>query len=607
MSGIPLVTAFTLTIEGWLDQSGEPLTYSVSYIIDKPGSSISTLISDFSPHEVYQFYLPNEEEVIISITMKGAPDCTWNFNLTVTLTPNNVQSQLDATTNLLQTIVSSNSDLAQNLNFLSEQIIKNDQLLACDNNPACQNNNLDSYVCQNSTSTEVCSRHGFCLNGTCQCNSGYYLPDCSMNQSIYSQQLTYRQSLISQTIDLITSLESNMNATTLESILKLLYAATKDPYQNDNSTLLQTLSALNKSLEIMQDLNSSNNLTNSLQEFVNTLSNIIEYVHINDCGMKTNFSSLAINDTSSMISMIADLSLRDASVNQPIIFNSKMLYIYAILINNNQLSNLVIALDPRYPQLQFGTVQNSSSLPNTLAVEYTYLKKDPLSCNNTPSTNFMLEIKNGETFQPIGVSVPVKVTYSSKNFNNIQCPSTNDDDEICEQSTSFNGDTVCSCKDISIFDVKAQLINIYKNSQLYQLNLKNLRELFTHPPYNRWSFWVAIGSSLGVVITWVIVNTINKNFCMVDKITKEREVQRSNPTRGNKRKKTVPKKYNWCYKIFVAVMVTHPFFNIFTYNDPMITKTFRAMLFYLRTMILLGLSAAFAPSDPEVIFSTLYL
>ena len=233
--------------------------------------------------------------------------------------------------------------------------------------------------------------------------------------------------------------------------------------------------------------------------------------------------------------------------------------------------------------------QSLQGLPSTVAVSYTYLKKNLINCNSaSPPTNFTLAIKDPKTQIPITIDASVQVVYPKQYFPNTQCPS----ETSCSSRQDSNGNAVCSCNSMSIFDVKDQLESLFENSELNQINLGNLRELFANPPYKRWSFWVIIGYSIGLIFSWIIIRFVCGSYCIIKNI-RRRIIQNM--------KDKVPTKFNCCYKAFVAIIVSHPLLSIYIYKDKDLTKSVRALLYHMRTMILLGSSAAFAPSSPQVI------
>ena len=366
--------------------------------------------------------------------------------------------------------------------------------------------------------------------------------------------------------------------------MDILTELTSNPYLNNNATITTVIDALNQTLQAMNNLlNSSTDLSTTIEQAAGVLSNVIKFVTQSDCGISTTFSSQALNSSYSLIGELSDLSIKISNqTGDPQRIDTGSFLLYSILLNSSQLSNYVINASDNAPAVTLGTVNNASALPDIVSLSYIYMKQDPQACNkiasSNPPTAVTLQIKNGETFEPITVSVPVKVTYPASVFKNLEC------EEGCSESKDSSGNPTCECSDISYFDIKNQLANIYKNSMLSQITADNLKLLFTNPPYTKWSFWVTICYSGGLLLFLIFGN---RKYCILQKIMTEKA---ANPN----------KKYSRKYQLFVAVIVTHSFINFFVYANPSISKRYRALLYYLRVMVLLGFSAVFAPSDSEV-------
>ena len=474
------------------------------------------------------------------------------------------------------------------LELFVEALTANSSLTCGQNNQLC--NGSSNYTCNSNSNS--CSGNGVCSNGQCQCNSGFYLADCSMDQAGYDRQSAYRQALITLAANEISSIDSNSDFSKLTDLLESIDSLTQDPTLSNNVTLALALSAVNQSLNIMNSsFSSGQNTTSAIQKAADIISNVFTQISVTDCGLSTNFSSEAVNQSYYILDKLSDLSLRDASMNQQQIVQTSSFLVYSVLVAKSQLANLTIAPSDSTPALTITADQDLKGLPSTVAVSYIYLNRNLLNCNSSsPPTNFTLEVKDGKTFQPIKVAASVQVLYPRKYFPDATCPSASS----CERSQSSNDDVICGCEDLALFDIKGQLANIYKSSQLYQLNLQNFIALFTHPPYKRWSFWVAIGYSIGLILAWIIINTVNAKFCVI------RNIHRKYIRNAKEKKQTT---FNWCYKLFIIVVMIHPFSSVFVYVDKEITKSLRALVYYLRVMILLGFSAVFPPNDPQVLFS----
>jgi hypothetical protein len=244
------------------------------------------------------------------------------------------------------------------------------------------------------------------------------------------------------------------------------------------------------------------------------------------------------------------------------------------MVNTSNLSNFTIAPDSAAPAITFGNF-TGQNVPNSVAITYTY-SMNKQGCTNNPSPDFTLEVKDPVSLQPLqNFNVPISVVYSKSTFGNIQCTETG-----CQATTDSNGNTVCACSDISVFGVKDQLARIYQNSELRYLTINNLLDALSHPPYTKWSFWVIIGYSIWLLLTWIIVRTVNKNYCIIKK-TKERRRREKNNTS------------NFCCNVGILFIIAHPLIGIYVYKDQAISKSFRALLYYQRSMLILAYSAIF--------------
>ena len=505
---------------------------------------------------------------------------------------------LDQTLNFSQSALI--NVLPNAINTLSDQISMNDQIII---NASTSGVDESSFTCRSSSGVSMCSQHGICdLNSQkCKCSSGYYYVDCSMNETAYNQQLSYREKLIEYASAAYTPIKTDIyseepNMAGLLSILTLLNAVTEEPYLNSNKTLSTVYTFLDDIINFMQSMDvTTTSISAHIQQAAEVISNVLNQVTVTDCGVSTEFSSQAINNSYSMIGELSDLSLKDYNpTNAPETVRTDLFVLYSTLIDSSNLSGLTVAPDSNAPQVKFGAVNNSASpnLPDTLALSYIYLKKDPTSCIDTPPTNFTLEIKDGKTFQPVKVVVPIQVTYPRDIFKNDICPSSTG----CEKSADSSGNTVCSCEDISIFDVGSQLANIYRNSQLNKLNLENFKKIFTTAIFSKWSFWAAVICTGWLATTWAIVLTCNKHYCIIKRLRAAalREKIAKNPSKN---------RLSLSYKSLLILFATHPLMSIFMIIDPRISKAFRALLYYLRVMIVLGYSAIFARKDQPVSFT----
>ena len=576
--GTPLVTAFTLSVDGWLDSYGGPLTYAVSYIKPSPYSPEPVEISDFSSDTQFTFHLPSISNVAIWVTMKNGYGCLTNVSTNITLAVSGVPSGI----NLMQTAASLPSDLLSTgsqsfLNALLDQISIANQLLVCgSSSPTSVCNSSTVTVCQSGSD---CSGQGSCVSNRCQCNPGYFLSNCGMSQPDHDSQLQYQQSLLDQ---IATVLNTNMSTQTMTNMLTLMNTLTQNPYLGDNSTLTTTLNSLNLTFQFMDALIKSNSTNNSelesaLQEAANIISNSLNQITQLDCGLWSNFSLGALNSSYALLQELSEISLKAAnSTNATSNFSTSAFQMISGIYNLSQMNNLNINASDSAPQAQLGNITNLQDLPPSIALTYIYLNQDPTSCEKTPSTDFVLQFQDPNTWESISVNTSVTVTYPKSIFKDIICK------YGCSKEKDSQGNSMCSCVDVSVFDIKNQLGLLYENSNFKLITLDNIADIFKAPLYREWAFWVGVIATLGLISALIIVNTINKDFCIVERCSLSRD-------KGSFR--------SW-KKAKIYAMVFHPILNIFCYKCVNgISKGYRALLYYVRVMALLGTSAIFMKDE----------
>ena len=574
IGGIPLSTSFSLSIQGWTPKNGgSSLLYLVSYSINGSIEN-AVLISDFSSVTQSSFYLPNTSYVTIIVTIKEVPSgCLTNISTQVSLSTQSAsfETALSTTTTFAKTVLSEVS--TSSINILAGQISLIDSQLA---GSSSENGNCSLSV------TVQCSNHGICNTNRsmCECYEGYYLADCSMTEEEYNQQLEYRQILVNFASSALLNASSSADINTINSVLHLMNVLTQDPFLNNNATLPTALDSVKTSISMLKSLSSGDNLTTAIENMVGILSNVQNQISASDCAMATTFSSEATNQTYQYLDELSNLILQDLSVGQENVIKTSNLILYSASVDTNNLTNFTIAPDSAVPKITFGDTSGQNIASSSVAITYIYSKSKD-GCTNNPKRDFVIEVKDGSSLQPLqNLKIPINVFYDVSVFGNIRCP-----EPECQETKDAGGNTVCSCNDISIFDVKSQLAKIYQNSQLRYLTINNLLDIFRNPPYTKWSFWVIIGYSIGLIVTWIIVNTINKNYCIIAKTRERRKTQKY-------------KNFNFCKTACFIFLMAHPLVGIFVYKDRAISKSFRALLYFQRAMIILAYSAVFA-SDPS--------
>ena len=450
------------------------------------------------------------------------------------------------------------------------------QLLVCKNiflntDVPASSDPTESITCSSSAD---CSGHGTCIEGRCLCFTGYFLSDCSLSQAITDLQNQYRQQLLDKVMSTISTNGFDMNSIT--SMAYLLDTSIQVPTLNYNETLDAALDGVNQMIQLMNASLGSTllNYASAIQATANTISDALNTIIQQDCGLWNNFSIRALNRS---FDLLQDLSMVSLMNEGPISsypqtnITTKLYSMISGVYDRSQLNNLELYADDESPEIQLGTLRNEEDLPMLIALNYIYLKRDPLTCSETPPpTNFTLQFYDASDWQPVSPNTSVTVTYPKQSFGKVVCS-----EDCIQKPENARGDSVCTCNDISIFDVGRQLSRLYEQSNLKLLTLSNIADIFTSPIYLEWAFWVAVAFLLWLIITLVIVNTCNKNYCLVKYLKRSGSL-------------------NSCTTFFIFLAVMHPFFNIYFYrNDRTSSKSFRALFYFVRNMALLGTSAIF--------------
>ena len=577
--GLPLSTSYSASLTGWVSQNGGTLSYALEYIKATPLSSDPVQISDFSVDTQYDFYLPYTSIATIRATILDESSCSKNVSIDVTLnlSPPNGTDLLQTAKSFLNLISLAEAPTSA-MNVLVDQINIANQLLLCAND-------LDSSKC-NATqmmscgTSGTCSNHGICTQLGCVCNEGYYLRDCSLERFEYELQTQLRQGLINSTV-------TSLNEQNIPEMMSILNALTQKPYLNTNSTLNLTLNAVTQAIQVLNSSSYDNaNLAADIQDIADVISNAFDQITTLDCSLYNNFSLRALNQSYDLLQQLSDVfvkSASDSSETQLSITTNAFLMFFGIY-DSSELNNLQINMNENAPQIQISSIQNQASLPPSVALTYIYLKKDPLKCGDTsPATNFTLEFKNAETLKEIHLNASILVTYPQSTFGQVPCPAR------CFRGNDPEGNRTCFCTDISIFDVKNQLGRLYRESNLHLLTLSNIAKMFTSAIYLQWSFWVVVVSLVWLIVTLIVVKTGNKDYCLAKKVRRKKHKNASRSRLG---------------KNFMYFAVIHPLLGIYFYGGRYATsKAFRALIYFVRVMSLLGTSAVFMknPDANEVI------
>ena len=586
--GIPLSTLFQISADGWNDLDGGPLTYAFYYRhnfnVTGPKKILYYTITDYSPANQISTYLPNISPLVIVLSIKDVTGCHSNVSRVFDLTTQikDAAQTFDDLAAFSKIILQGDQGVsASSIRVLTDELISADELLYCKyNTDLSMSSCLPGAIPNRCQTLFHCSSRGQCSNGRCICDQGYHLADCSMNTTTFNRQVDARMALI----NFAASYFSNtMDHEKVRAAADLMLELSKRVYLNTNHTYKEILDSLNALFEI----SSTYSGTSALQMINITaeiISNVLHGVIEASCGLTTNYSIYAVQQSITLLSNLSDLYIKNVNnVSAEIILETSMLLVYVQNLSSSELSNLMINAGKSYPQVQVGTVPNASVLPDYLIANYIYLKSDPLECNDSAPSNFTLIFKNASSLQPVDLSVNVKISYNNETFYWVQCFA-----PACSQSTDSAGNPTCDCVDISAFNLTTQLSNYHNLSRLYAPKTILITIDPKDPLSSRWSFWVAFSFSLCSLLGFAIVKLTKTDFCFIAKIKRYNEVKK--PLDG-------------CYKLFVMILFLNPICNLLIYKSTRISKSLRLLLLYVRASSVLMFSGVFISEATVICFN----
>ena len=106
-------------------------------------------------------------------------------------------------------------------------------------------------------------------------------------------------------------------------------------------------------------------------------------------------------------------------------------------------------------------------------------------------------------------------------------------------------------------------------------------------PFNKWPPWMVMLHGLLFFVTLLLVRTCNKNYSILNRLI-------------TKQAQNIIIKPHWSYKFVISWLATHPLLSIFLYKDTIITKSQKAILFFLRMLLLYDIAGGI--NQREVLF-----
>ena len=585
-NGFPYKTVFQVALSSWSDIDGGPLLYAFSYTRNLSNYLLPddlTLISNFSSSEQASFYLPSYSPIRIFASIQDITGCVTyqEFDVDLTISEKTSVEQLQNIAEFSSQFDSSNTSFFSNLAMIISEVRDIDNLLDCRFNI-----NLNAQECISGQipyrcSQSSCPRDNKCSASRCSCPQNTFLADCSMESLKYDSQLSSRQAIMNFARSV---LSETTNQDAFLGALTLLEALTKHAYLNTNSTFDSALQILNNTAAAkLQNTTPLENIKAVVQTASQIISNVINATIEKDCGLTTGFSLSALNSSYHYISSFSAILLK-ATHKDEVILQTDTWVSISKMVPKNQIEGIQMAPGVAFPRVQLDKVENTDALPQYVIVNYIYIRIDPTTCDDSRSSDFLIQIIDADSLEPIDVQTSLQITYSSTNFKIGLCAAS------CLQSKDASGNLVCSCPSANQFSLENQIMLISQRSQRYIANL--LKDTITtdNSIYTRWSFWVALLLAAFFLISMAVGKSFNKSYCLVEKVRKMKRLNQE---------------ISVCYKMIVFSLAAHPLTNLFTFDDPYVSRECKILLYYVRQLGVLTFSAIFIPSD-TVINATIF-
>jgi len=498
--GSSLSTIFYMWCEKWFD-SDAPLKYQffVSYDNEtfyqiaaaKNTTSLESTLSAIPPSSIVYIKaviadkLDGKAEVIIPLRVQSKYP---SFSLSL----NNMQNLLQNTLNSL----ASSADKLQQVSLIVQELSNLESTLF----------NISDNPCPTCNGNGSCNDADYCL-----CNSGWSLPDCSISNSAYNE-------ITKLTKDLVNALNSTYSSILQSkeeyidlylSMLQLL----SNPYFNSEDIFIEIHQILTETLDLN---NQSVTLsTMGLKTLTALMDNTMNYLLNEGCDQNPDLTKLMNDNLEKYFDIISRSSLRGKLPNEDptvIIMDNFDVYVGRMPLCN--LTSTTISTSSDAPEIELelrDTTRDPCQTPNSDVREVSYFALlDGLSNCTRGKTKSVVAIKVTDPDQ--GTSDDLIVNLRMPAGSN--CP---------KECSAQNG--VCTCEDISIFDVKKQLSQIFKNSRLSDLT--QISSLANWKFYKSFVFWVTSGYTFTFLASIVAIKFFIKDFCLYTKFMKNRTMKTS--------------------------------------------------------------------------------
>ena len=465
-SGTSLSTYFSIVTDDWSDDD-LPLSYQFTYAFaDNPSMQILLTEPQYTPQT--STFLPGKSPgvaVILQVTARDSLGASSVAKGTVVVKSS--ATDLETSIANAQTILDSLEDYDP-----FEKL----KVIAVLNSEICQWE--DEITSTKSTQPcPDCSGNGFCLSNItrCECNAGWTLADCSLKETDYQALMAFKQESLQE-------IQNNTDMYSTDAGKEMLYSILSLASENAIFSNIDSLSIIQGVLE--DSLNITNNSTtlndDEATSISKILSNMLMYSAVYDCAGMTSFTQQLRNKTTLYLNKISQSTLASKlpGENSTVITTSSF-DIYLEKVNLCDLDNRVISTSPGSPQLSFDlTAEQNKNCSYEVNLQYYAFSDGLMECSTNvqagDKTHLALQFSNAVTGEVINISVAVNINFEGGH--------------TCPSKCTTKSDGTCHCSDLTSFNIKDQVKQIFTLSQISLLfNLKALLSF---------EFWQA-GSFLG--------------------------------------------------------------------------------------------------------------
>jgi len=496
-SGESMLTKFELSCPGWEDDD-VPLTYQ--FVYDSDGSLITSPQSESSVSvRIKAKKSPQTKVKIRAVIMDSLGTPTYVVReISITKTASDPSGTMDKVNEIFNSNAFKDEDPITKIQTLSTIAGELDDLQTIDENPC-----------------PLCSGHGYCDNdGICVCSQRWTLKDCSMSNENFEKLIELKINILNNINETLNNMSNITDNSHREQTLEIL----KDLSNPDFST--------NKTLELIKDIleNSSLDIDNpntilsqNETELVSTiLDNLLDYVSTNDCKAETNLTNSIKDKLDEYMDTITRSSLVDKTINDnATIISRENFDIFVAKLTLCQIQSGQIQTGDNTPSIQLSTKEDSSDCESQeFNIQYLLFANNLFNCSNRgdsppEKTQISLKITDPDTGDDVGSKFKMDVKMPPGN----PCPS----------GCSSNAQQSCTCEDVSIFNIKQQILNIFKTSQISTLT--NIDIFKDWKFYESFAFWTIIFMGFIYLASMIIISCWLATYCLLEKTRKKSKLK----------------------------------------------------------------------------------